>query len=158
MGVSAQVHASCLIRLKAPALAERVVEAHYRLRPELAGRYGESGRRHCLDDAMFHLNFLAAAVEFGDARIFADYVAWVADLLSRRGIPAHDLAENMRVLTEVIDADLPATPAALARPHLDAAFGRIPQSRPNVARGRRRVASHKGKRIRHRGEAASNQP
>ena len=51
------------IRVKLPALAEAVVEEHYRLRPELEQRYGQRGKRYCREDAEFHLHFLAAAVE-----------------------------------------------------------------------------------------------
>src|SRR5688500_11056274 len=90
--------AAHVLRVRAPALADSIVAEHYRQRPELERRYGGVGRQRCLEDALFHLHFLAGSVEFGDAKVFADYTAWAADLLSRRRIPAGDVAENVRIM------------------------------------------------------------
>jgi MerR family transcriptional regulator, light-induced transcriptional regulator len=117
--------AANVIRLKAPALADSVVAEHYRRRPELERRYGPLGRRRCLEDAVFHLHFLAGSVEFGDSRVFADYVAWAVDLLARRRIPADDVEENVRVMGGVLRDDLPPEAFELTRPHLEAALARV---------------------------------
>jgi hypothetical protein len=117
--------AAHLIRIKAPPLADAIVAEHYRLRPELERRYDGAGRRRCLEDALFHLHFLAGSVEFGDPRVFADYVAWAGDLLARRRIPADHIAENVRVTGRVLDERLPPPVARLSRPHLDAALRRL---------------------------------
>ena len=117
--------AAHVLRLKAPALAEAIVAEHYRQRPELERRYGGVGRQRCLEDAVFHLHFLAGSIEFGDTTIFADYTAWAADLLARRRIPADDVAENVRVMSRVLRDDLPPEVFELSRPHLEAALARL---------------------------------
>lgn len=43
-------------------LAEGITARHYELQPELAVRYGAAGRAKCLQDAEFHLSYLADAV------------------------------------------------------------------------------------------------
>src|SRR3954453_16891428 len=63
------------LRLKSPSIAQAATDALYRLRPELETHYGLAGRRHCVTDITHHLRFLAAAVELGDARVFASPAA-----------------------------------------------------------------------------------
>ena len=121
MPITPNQRAGHTIRVKVPALADAVVDAHYRLRPELEGRYGERGRRYCREDAEFHLHFLATAVELGDVKVFADYVALVTELLERRGIPARDVADNLGVLERVLNDALPPDLATLIRPAFEAA-------------------------------------
>ena len=113
-----------VLRVKAPALAEVIVAEHFRRRPELTTRYGAAGRRHCLADARYHLHFLAAAAEFNDASVFADYVEWVIDLLTRRAIPAGDVGENLRVVRAVLGQHLPGPVWVLVEEHLQAGIDR----------------------------------
>jgi hypothetical protein len=94
--------------------------AQFRQRPDLAQRYGEQGRRHCLKDAEYTLHFLASSVEFGDPRIFRDYVTWLVDLLGRRDIPATDVADNLRVLRMVMEESMPPEVLSLVLAQVDA--------------------------------------
>jgi len=103
--------AAHLLRVKAPALAEAIMAEHYRQRPELERQYGPAGKLRCLEDALFHLRFLAGSVEFGDPKVFADYSAWVGGLLARRRIPVEHVAENLRVTGAVLRQALSAEAA-----------------------------------------------
>lgn len=76
-------------------LAEAITARQYELVPELAERYGERGRRHCLKDAEYHLSYLADAIASASPSLFADYVDWAQVMLASRGIPAGDLARNL---------------------------------------------------------------
>ena len=122
MPISEEQRAGHALRVKAPRLAQEIVAEYYRLRPDLAERYGPSGRRHCLQDAEYHLRFLASSVEAGDPRLFANYVAWARDILVPRGIPAEELKENLRVMRQVIEGALTPEAAAVACRHIDVAL------------------------------------
>jgi hypothetical protein len=123
--ITANQRAAHLLRVKAPALAEAIMAEHYRQRPELERQYGPVGKKRCLEDALFHLRFLAGSVEFGDPKVFADYSAWVGELLARRRIPVEHVAENLRVTGAVLHQALPAEAVELIGPHLDAALARL---------------------------------
>jgi methanogenic corrinoid protein MtbC1 len=88
------------------SLAEAMTARQYELAPELAGRYGERGRRHCLKDAEYHLSYLADAIASGSPALFSDYVDWAQVMLAARGIPAGDLARNLEVLDETLRREL----------------------------------------------------
>jgi MerR family transcriptional regulator, light-induced transcriptional regulator len=114
--------ASHALLTKAPALAEAIVAEHYRLRPELETRYGPAGRRHCLQDTLYHLQFLAASVGIGDSGHFARYVVWCSSILVPRGIPTSDLVESLRVMRDVLASSLPRDIATAACRHVDDAL------------------------------------
>ena len=82
-------------------LAEAVTERHYELSPELDARYGPVGREKCLEDAEFHLSYLAEALAASSPSLFADYVAWAKVMLAARGVPAEDLARNLALASRV---------------------------------------------------------
>jgi hypothetical protein len=125
MVITENQRAGHTIRVKLHALAERVVAQHYRRRPELAVRYGNAGRRHCLTDAEFNLSYLAASIDFGDARVFSDYVAWLVGLLARRRIPAGDVADNLNVIEAVLEEELRPEVMSLVRAHIATALKRF---------------------------------
>jgi hypothetical protein len=123
--LTADYRVAHVLRVKASSLADAIVAEHYRLRPELELRYRALGRRRCLEDACFHLNFLAGSVEFGDPRVFADYANWAADLLARRNILSRDLADNFRVVAQVLQRELPADVSNLCQIHVTAALDKL---------------------------------
>lgn len=109
------------------ALAEALTARHYQLQPELAVRYGEAGRARCLQDANFHLSYLADAVAAGSPSLFADYVAWAKVMLGARGIPPEDLAVNLGVLRDVLRQNLPEELAFLASGYVEAGLQQLPR-------------------------------
>ena len=119
--------ASHALLTKAPALAEAIVAEHYRLRPELNTRYGPAGRRHCLQDTLFHLQFLAASVGIGDSNHFTRYVIWCNSILVPRGIPTDDLITSLEVMGWVLASALPAETAELACRHVSDAVQSLRQ-------------------------------
>ena len=93
--------ARLLIEQRAP-LAEAVTARQYEAQPELLAKYGAAGRAKCLQDAGYHLSYLADSVAAESPSLFYDYVGWAKVMLGARGIPAGDLSRNLSIMREVI--------------------------------------------------------
>jgi methanogenic corrinoid protein MtbC1 len=76
-------------------IAEKVTEAFLLRHPDWVTRYGERARRLGVEDAIFHQDFLAAAIEGGEARAYGEYLRWTAGVLEARGIAPAFLHENV---------------------------------------------------------------
>ena len=124
------------------ALAEAITALHYELRPELLSRYGPAGREKCLQDARYHLSYLAEAVGAASPALFADYIGWAKAMLSARGIPGADLARNVECMREALTRHLPPEDAGVVAEYLDAGLKRLPQSRAALPPFRDESAPH----------------
>ena len=76
-------------------VAETVTDEFFARHPDWQKRYGESGHRHGVADACFHIDFLAGAVEAGSALPFEEYARWAVRMLAGRGIDPRFVAENL---------------------------------------------------------------
>src|ERR1044071_2804513 len=94
------------------ALAAAGTERHYALNPDLERRFGPAGRERCLQDAHYHLSYLAESLGSALPTLFADYVAWAKVMLEARGVPASDLARNLEVIRDVVREQLPTAEGA----------------------------------------------
>lgn len=115
------------IHAERDALAEAITTRHYELQPELASRYGEAGREKCLQDARYHLSYLAEALTASSPAMFADYVRWAKVMLSTRGIPGTDLARNLECMREVLERSLPHETGVPVRKFIEAGLKRLPE-------------------------------
>jgi methanogenic corrinoid protein MtbC1 len=86
------------IRTHLEELASAITDRYFAAHPELANRYPEIGRQRCLEDARFHLQYLAIALDAASPAIFIDYIAWAKVMLAKRDVPANDLSANLRVM------------------------------------------------------------
>ncbi|MBV9924253.1 MAG: cobalamin-dependent protein [Acidobacteria bacterium] len=114
------------------ALAAAVTERHYALNPELERRFGQAGREKCLQDANYHLSYLAESLGSALPALFADYVAWAKVMLEARGVPAKDLARNLEVLRDVLRERLPAEEGELAARYVEEGIKRLPHVAPDL--------------------------
>jgi methanogenic corrinoid protein MtbC1 len=89
------------IRTRLDDLAQEITARH-----DLSSRFGPLGRQRCLEDARFHLQYLATALEAKSPALFLDYAGWTKVLLTARHIPQRDLVHNLEVTAEVLQ-DLP---------------------------------------------------
>jgi len=121
-----------LIAADINALAGAVTARHYEAQPDLLARYGEAGRAKCLQDAGYHLSYLADAVSASSPSLFTDYVGWAKVMLGARGVPAADLSRNLAVMREVVRERLPAETSAVAEEFFDAALKRLPSLPPDL--------------------------
>lgn len=115
------------IQAERDTLAEAITARQYELHPELAARYGRAGREKCLQDARYHLSYLAEALSSNSLALFADYVSWAKVMLSTRGIPAADLAHNLECMREVLERNLPAETRPSVRKFINAGLDRLPE-------------------------------
>ena len=107
-------------------LAEAVTARQYEAQPELAARYGEMGRVKCLQDANYHLSYLADSVSASSPLLFSDYIAWAKVMLSARGVPATDLSRNISIMHEVVREKLPSELAPVIDEYFDAGLNKLP--------------------------------
>ena len=114
------------------ALAEAITALHYERQPELVSRYGPAGREKCLQDARYHLSYLAEAVGAESPALFADYIGWAKVMLSSRGIPAEDLARNVEYMREALRLNLSPEEAGVVEEYLDAGLERLPRTPPEL--------------------------
>lgn len=94
-------------------LAANTVALEFAARPELEQRYGILGREKCMEDAKYHLAYLAEAIAAGDPGLFSDYVAWAKVMLAQRDIPADDLARHLGHMRAALQS-LPDAESAVA--------------------------------------------
>ena len=111
-------------------LAEAVTARQYEAQPELAARYGEMGRAKCLQDANYHLSYLADSVSVSSPSLFSDYLAWAKVMLSARGVPATDLSRNISIMREVVREKLPPELALLIDEYFEAGLSELPSVYP----------------------------
>lgn len=94
-------------------LAEAIVARHYAHYPDLDARYGAVGRRKCVEDVVFHLLYLQAAVSAGSAQLFVDYIAWAKILFHKLGIDLVHLSATLDATADILQERV-ATPDAAA--------------------------------------------
>ncbi len=84
-------------------LIDNVVEKLYKRYPELQDRFGEEGRRKCREDNVHHFNYLQAAADVGEEKIFVDYAIWLNSVLVSRGMKPDHLIDNFVCIQEAIE-------------------------------------------------------
>lgn len=94
------------IRQHLDELVIRIADAHEAAHPELFARFPDVARARCLEDAHFHLQYLAAALDASSLPLFLDYVGWAKVVLLRRNVQERDLVEHLQITAEVLE-DIP---------------------------------------------------
>ncbi len=115
-----------ILRQQASDLAAELVRRQFAAQPDLERRYGAVGREKCLQDAGYHLAYLADAMDAGDPGLFGNYVAWAKVMLGKRGIPAEDLARHLEFTRAVVAEQVSGPAGALAVDYLNAGLNRLP--------------------------------
>lgn len=111
--------ASQLIRDMTDVLAEAVVQRMYAAQPEVWERYGEVGRAHSLQDARYHLAYLAEALATADPSLFLDYAAWVKVLFAGLRLPDRAMVDTLQTTGVVLRDHLPSDAADAACDYID---------------------------------------
>ncbi|MDH7571448.1 MAG: cobalamin-dependent protein, partial [Armatimonadota bacterium] len=117
-----------VINARGEQLAERVVERHYALEPEVWERYGEKGRQRSLQDARYHLSYLAEALAADDPILFVNYVNWCKVLFHSIRLPADALEKTLRLTEEVLAEELPAAASTAAAVFIGRALEALPDA------------------------------
>ena len=90
------------IRASLENLAIAITNEHAAAHPELFVRWGAAGRTRCLEDARFHLQYLAIAVDAQSVPMFLDYIGWTKVVLAKRHVGERDLIANLRILARAV--------------------------------------------------------
>ncbi len=120
------VQASEAILEQRTEIAVGFVAREFARHPELEQRYGKIGREKSLEDAGYHLSFLAQALALSNHGFFLDYIAWAKVVLSQRKVLASDLAFHLECLADLLREQLPGEPGAVAAQFVNAAVQAIP--------------------------------
>ena len=111
-----------VIREHGASLAVEVTTAFLERHAEWRVRYGSRAMSAGVQDAGYHVAFLAAAVEADDPSAFADYARWTARVLAARGIESHFLAENLAQVQSALVARLGVERGSVLARHFHAAL------------------------------------
>ena len=110
------------IREVSSAVAVRVTERFLDRHPDWRVRYGSRAVTHGVQDAGYHLAFLAAAVESEDPAAFAAYARWTGRVLAQRGIATTFLAENLGQVRDALVGHVSPEQTAQLAPFFAAAL------------------------------------
>jgi len=83
------------------AFAERAVLRYWLRQPGVAARYGDKGRQRCVEDMLYTLVYLEAAVSVGSMELFRDYIAWLRSIFICFDIDVDDLVGTLENLQEI---------------------------------------------------------
>ncbi len=108
MTLAARIATAQQIAAAKASVAAAVTDEFFVRHPDWLVRYGENGRKRGIEDAGFHIDFLAGAIETGSVAAFCDYARWCSRLLSGYGIAPHFLAENLRQVGQALEAKITA--------------------------------------------------
>lgn len=104
-------------------VAEVVTEEFFVRHPDWLERYGERGRKLGIEDAIFHQNYLASAIESGSVGPFEAYARWTVGMLGARNISSHFVVENLQQVGEALQPSLNGSEGAYVKEFIDAAVG-----------------------------------
>jgi MerR family transcriptional regulator, light-induced transcriptional regulator len=113
------------LRQQQAAIAAALVDRQFSERPELAVRYGPIGREKCLQDANYHLAYLADAMSAETPALFGNYVAWAKVMLGKRNIPEEDLARHLELTRTMLRETLAGDTGALAVEYVSAGLAQL---------------------------------
>lgn len=86
--------------------AEYVTHEFLERHPDWRERYGDLAWERGVEDATFHVDFLAGALESGSPQAFEQYARWTARVLGSRGIAPTFLIENLMQLADWFETSL----------------------------------------------------
>ena len=111
-----------ILRTVSPAVSISVTDIFLERHPDWRVRYGARAVTHGIQDAGYHLAFLAAAVEGDDPGAFASYARWTGRVLASRGIATTFLAENIAQVRDALTSRLTSEQSTALARYFDAAL------------------------------------
>jgi methanogenic corrinoid protein MtbC1 len=118
---------------RAGEIAETLVARQFERDPQLEVRYGKRGRDRCLEDAKYHLSYLAEAIDAASEALFSEYLKWAKVMLGQRNVPAADLVRHLALMREVLLDCLPVDVAPVAVAYIDAGLSVLPDAPGEIA-------------------------
>lgn len=106
------------LRVLSAEVAADVTDAFLRAHPDWVARYGDRARLLGIEDAKYHVSFLAGTLEAGAPAAFSEYARWTARVLSARGIAPTFLAENLAQVRDSLSKRLPPDASSAFTPYV----------------------------------------
>ncbi len=75
-------------------IIDEVVKGIYESFPMLVEKYGEIGRKKCVEDHHHHFKHLDTAFSLNEGKIFNDNALWLNNVLTSRGMKEDHLIDN----------------------------------------------------------------
>jgi methanogenic corrinoid protein MtbC1 len=114
-----------VVRELSAAVAVQVTEQFLDRHPDWRARYGARAMTAGVQDAGYHLAFLAGAIEHGDQRSFAAYARWAARVLAARDIGVAFLVENLAQLRDALGPRMTPSDAIRLASYFEAAHAAL---------------------------------
>jgi hypothetical protein len=103
-------------------VAAEVTDQFLHVHPDWIARYGDRAQLLGIEDAKYHISFLAGALDAGAPAAFVDYVRWTSRVLSARGIGPDFLAENLVQVRDTLCKRLPREASLALAPYVGQAL------------------------------------
>lgn len=110
-----------------------ILEAHFRLRPDLKELYSEKQVVHYKNDIAWILSFLSEAVWAGQSVLFEEFISWLKTLLASVNVPLKDVQESILILREELNRNFTPDENELINSVLDKGIGILNISVDNVS-------------------------
>ena len=101
--------------------AESVTQEFFLRHPDWLARYGERGRKLGIEDALYHQQHLACAIQADSTASFAQYAQWTVSMLGARNIAAHFVSENLEQVARALQGTLTSSEYELVKEYVQAA-------------------------------------
>lgn len=88
------------IEAQRAAAVDAVTAGIYERLGERLEPFGDAGRAYCREDLHSHLDYLVGTLVAGTPTPFAEYLAWLRDVLEARGVPADSVELSVTLLDE----------------------------------------------------------
>ena len=106
-------------------LAEAACAWQYERQPGVWERFGEIGRQRAIEDAEYHLRFLAEALSVQHLPLFTQYVAWAKVLFTGLHLPDDALQMGLECQMDVLRGKLPTEQSGPANEFIAAAIAHL---------------------------------
>ena len=116
-----------LLRQSTAALVTREFLVRH---PDWVERYGTAASERGYEDALYHIDFLAGALEAGSVEAYRNYAVWTRRVLESRGISATFLAENLQQIEAAISEALVEPSRRIVREYIAAALDACREQSP----------------------------
>jgi hypothetical protein len=73
--------------------------------PILEEKYGELGRKKCVEDNYHHFKHLDTAYSLNEEKLFVDYALWLNNILTSRGMKEDHLIDNFEGIIKVLHTE-----------------------------------------------------
>ena len=121
------------------ACAKHTTQAIYARHGAVLQRFGEAGRKRCHADVLHHLDYLASALILEHPVHFVQYVQWLREVLTGRGVPVAHLDFSLELMAEFFAGKLDGVANAQVQPILASAREALALDVPLAAYGVQRL-------------------